>query len=333
MNDVLAYIIPAIKQFISGLLQGLGFYVGFTLLVNHKKLLDINWINNNTSKITNLLFTSNDLDVKHVPKDSEVKKSKSNIDTPEIDHNTIVTSSSRSTSIGNESDLGSLPVVGEGRAVEMLVHNVSHGDMVLSLGGSDIISENSSSPDSTNFVLCQPRFSAFDSFSRRILNCAFPGKPNLISFPRHERKDTPRYSLVTPRASRQAKLHMGFHFSKNDVVPLLHEELPWLRIRGRDSHRVKDLDARMKWYQRKKLENISPPQNDEAPEKNDRLFIDAVFFPLISTLLSKWEQQCNLIKGRNVKKVVILVSGVGTPRNYTHSLTGKIRAINEVLKI
>lgn len=321
MNTISSYITVALKQFISGLLQGLGFYVGFTLLLNHKKWLDIDWISNNILNIIDPLFNSNGLDAKH-ESNNEVKKSKNNTDTPEFDYNTIVTSSSRSTSIGNESDLGSLPIIGEGKAVEMLVHNVSHGDMVLSLGGSDIISENSSSSDSTNFVLCQPRFSAFDSFSRRILNCAFPGKPNVISFPRYERKDTPRYSLVTPRASRQAKLPMGFHFSKNDVVPLLHEELPWLRIRGRDSHRVKGLDARMKWYQRKKLENISPPQNDEAPEKNDKLFIDAVFFPLISTLLSKWEQQCNLVKGKNVKKVVILVSGVGTPRNYTHSLTG-----------
>ena len=53
-----------------------------------------------------------------------------------------------------------------------------------------------------------------------------------------------------------------------------------------------------------------------------------IFFPLLSSLLRRWHRQITgkygsvLNKNGNVKKVLILVSGVGTPRNWTHSING-----------
>lgn len=58
------------------------------------------------------------------------------------------------------------------------------------------------------------------------------------------------------------------------------------------------------------------------------LHLEAIFFPLLSSLLRRWHRQITgkygsvLSKNGNVKKVLILVSGVGTPRNWTHSING-----------
>ena len=56
----------------------------------------------------------------------------------------------------------------------------------------------------------------------------------------------------------------------------------------------------------------------------EKLRINAVFFPLMSTMLPRWLGQIadKLGKSSNVKKVVVLVSGVGSPRNWTHSVSG-----------
>jgi hypothetical protein len=53
--------------------------------------------------------------------------------------------------------------------------------------------------------------------------------------------------------------------------------------------------------------------------------LNAVFFPLLSTLLPRWLSRMDhkhVVSGRKVKKVIVLVSGVGTPRNWTHSING-----------
>ena len=113
MNTLLKYIVSTFKQFLSGLLQGLGFYVGCTLLVNHNKGLGKHWINALNCKEN------------HTSNHNGADENKSIIDKVEPDDNTCATASSRSTSIGNESDLGSTPIVAEEKSVEILVHNVS----------------------------------------------------------------------------------------------------------------------------------------------------------------------------------------------------------------
>jgi len=180
------------------------------------------------------------------------------------------------------------------RYLEMLVHNVSHKDLVLSLDARD----------NGEYCLCRPRFSAFDLYSRRIL-AAIPDNPEIVSFSRYERSDaTPRYSIVTPRPSRQKKIPAGLKLPSEDQrLHIPYNELVNLRVRGRDAPRIER----------------------DATATSSRLQIDHVFFPLLATLLPRWNQQMNqkyATSTPDVKKVLILVSGVGTPRNWTHSISG-----------
>jgi hypothetical protein len=66
--------------------------------------------------------------------------------------------------------------------------------------------------------------------------------------------------------------------------------------------------------------------NNHGGKKDLGLHLEAVFFPLLSSLLRRWHNQMmdkyGPVKMNHVKKVLILVSGVGTPRNWTHSKTG-----------
>ena len=183
------------------------------------------------------------------------------------------------------------------RYLEMLVHNVSHKDLVISLDTGD----------DGEYCLCRPRFSAFDLFSRRILASLSETNPEIVSFRRYERSDaTPRYSIVTPRPSRQTLIPTGIKLASGN--PALHvscSELSNLRVRGRDAPRIEQYCG-------------------ESP-KESNLCLDHAFFPLLATLLPRWYQQMTQKYGASasdVKKVLILVSGVGTPRNWTHSITG-----------
>jgi cytidine deaminase len=183
------------------------------------------------------------------------------------------------------------------RYLELLIHNISHKDLVLSLDTGD----------NGEYCLCRPRFSAFDLYSRRIL-ASLPEKyPDIVSFRRYERSHaTPRFHIVTPRPSRQKQIPTGLKLPSGDerlCVPC--SELSNLRVRGRDAPR------------------IEPFCGISANES--MVHIDHVFFPLLATLLPRWYHQMTLKYGnstRDVKKVLMLVSGVGTPRNWTHSITG-----------
>ena len=139
-------------------------------------------------------------------------------------------------------------------------------------------------------------------------------------------------------------------------------EMPSLRIRGRD---LPKLDPSLLGETPRKL-NVLPhhvmptihsPVDDSGeqqaeidtpvtPGRNNAmqeiLRINAVFFPLLATLLPRWLGQIadkfgvgdtednagsskkvtGPVPSPNVKKVVVLVSGVGTPRNWTHSISG-----------
>ena len=184
------------------------------------------------------------------------------------------------------------------RYLEMIVHNVSHTDLVLSVDAP---------PESEEgiYCLCAPRFSAFDMYCRRILD-SLNGEEEVIQFPRYERSETsPRYSIVSPKPSRQGLLNTGFSLGDSSSLTITTEELPNLRFRGRDAHR------------------IEPYYKNEDLLKE--LKLSHAFFPLLATLLPRWQRELSRkYDSRNVplKKVVVLVSGVGTPRNWTHSIKG-----------
>lgn len=187
------------------------------------------------------------------------------------------------------------------RYLEMLVHNVSHTDLVLSVNAPPATEEEDV------YCLCRPRFSAFDLYCRRILE-NLSGNEEVISFPRYERSESsPRYTIVSPKPARKGRLNTGLALDSNgDSLKITTEELPNLRFRGRDAHRIEP------YYQ----------EDDELPSD---LKLSHAFFPLLATLLPRWKRELTKkYSNRDVplKKVVVLVSGVGTPRNWTHSIKG-----------
>ncbi len=290
--------------------------------------------------------------------------------------------------------------------LEILVHNVSHTDMILGLsrdkgsaGESSFISEYEITPRRTTtnakdgvgtrttisdaeeqkkerYILARPRFSAFDMFSRRVLEELqnhMTGSANdvshhnliqqrIISYPRYERSSaTARYTLVTPRPEDQFMLPVGFNLERIDQLKtendydklhVDHTEMPSLRLRGRDVPKVDPsilgetpVTARATvWLSKPNIEHTSPFHEQFASPKPTKdsleggLRINAVFFPLLSSLLARWLGQIAdkyggekarhsseisaPIQNPNVKKVFLLVSGVGTPRNWTHSMKG-----------
>ena len=285
----------------------------------------------------------------------------------------------RSDSIRSELSEGSLtatPTVQQKeleqkRYLEILVHNVSHTDLILGLSTVEGLTsrEQTSKPypaeyedtprkrNSTSnttqsgdddsdekYIMCRPRFSAFDLFSKRVLSelqnqieSTTPEKDlKIISYPRYERSTkTARYTLVTPRPTEQYMLPVGFNLERpeginNTAVDV--SEMPNLRVRGKD---IPKLDPYLLGEAPRRL-NLprQQPSNDDQMKKTqalqETLRINAVFFPLLSTLMPRWLGQisdkfkCDVasVETPNIKKVVVLVSGVGTPRNWTHSISG-----------
>ena len=284
--------------------------------------------------------------------------------------------------------------------LEMLVHNVSHTDMILGLSGNGMNSNATNAAPSfladyeknprrkttfakddttkearTNigqdntdekYLLSVPRFSAFDMFSRRVFkelqrqmgNASLDER--IISYPRYERSNaTARYTLVTPRPEDRHMLPVGFNLEQNeegknvddDVLSVDQSDMPSLRLRGRDLPKV-DPSILGETPRKKRCTvssskptfgNLSPLDEQLGNQEvsghvslNDKLRINAVFFPLLSSLLARWlgqiadkyggvQSTSNVsapLHNPNVKKVMVLVSGVGTPRNWTHSVSG-----------
>ncbi|KAL3915591.1 MAG: hypothetical protein SGILL_005577 [Bacillariaceae sp.] len=213
----------------------------------------------------------------------------------------------------------------------MMVHNVSHTDLVLSLDAPSPSHPTTSSAkdEEEAFCICRPRFSAFDRYTSRIIEFVTQqsqqqetnGIPrdDIIQVNRYERfDDNARNYQIKPEPSNPLdKIPLGFRLNstkngqQNDNIDLevSPTQLKDLRIRGKDAPRISAVTQ---------LSSNLP------------LRINAVFFPLLATLMPIWqakmkekfgflqEQQSSL----NIKKVLILVTGVGTPRNWTHSVSG-----------
>jgi hypothetical protein len=172
------------------------------------------------------------------------------------------------------------------RNLELLVHNVSHTDMVLSLEGPG---QNSTFDPDKN-ILCRPRFSCFDKYSKLVLHHLSGNEP-ILQCPCYERND----ERVITKHPMGALTPTGLTFLQQPLVDNFSE----LRVRGRDTDRT---------------------------DKNDRRRIQHVLFPLLATLLPRWNQQIDAKQlsrqQHNVKRVLVLVSGVGTPRNWSHDPLG-----------
>jgi cytidine deaminase len=197
---------------------------------------------------------------------------------------------------------------GKKKYLEILVHNVSHTDLVL---GLDVPMENETTDESTPSWIqhyIRPRFSNFDPFCRLLLQhlrtdaVAEKDPLPIIHFPRHQRSMMDlRYSIQPHKetAIPQSLAPTGLQFRSAIPIPAPIPET--IRIRGRDAPKI--------WSVWK-----ADPQ---------RLGIRYVFFPLLATLLPVWHRQILEKEYRQpVKRVLVLVTGVGTPRNFTHTIHG-----------
>ena len=219
------------------------------------------------------------------------------------------------------------------RFLEILVHNISHKDFVLGLDapsapvGTLINGENKvagstgsneecfdekeselgAQDKSDPHCLCRPHFSFFDHYCRAVRN-NMTEEETIVSFPRYQRSiDDPRYSVLS-EPSNTIPIPTGLALcSKSPVMA----DLSQVRVRGRDNINVAQNGG-------------EAPSNENCHETSALQFpISHVFFPLLATLLPRWENQTmEKYRWRGVKRVLILVTGVGTPRNWTHSVTG-----------
>jgi cytidine deaminase len=174
--------------------------------------------------------------------------------------------------------------------MELLVHNVSHSDMVLSLEPleplpvlveADDGEENKEPQEEEDpYILCRPRFSCFSKYSQAVLDHL--GDDEILSFPRYERQLQGRLVRATAKL-----VPTGLKLKQPAPV-----DVTQVRVRGRNQNQVACADA---WQ------------------------IRHVFFPLLATLMPCWQQQ---IERTDAKRVLLLVSGVGTPRNWTHDPQG-----------
>mmetsp|Transcript_14252 Transcript_14252/g.33116 ORF Transcript_14252/g.33116 Transcript_14252/m.33116 type:complete len:824 (-) Transcript_14252:1509-3980(-) len=206
------------------------------------------------------------------------------------------------------------------RYIELLVHNVAHKDLVMSLDAPRL-SSSTEKDGNDPYCLCRPKFSAFDAYSQRLFDFLKGHRKKelreaVIQLPQYERNDEtqkPQPSSKKLGGGVPAGFRLGEENEYNDHNDKAHHplrvsssELDELRIRSRDAPRI---------------------QAHSSSTSGGFLNINAVFFPLLATLMPVWEKRINDKYGAfptttasslKPKKVLIIVSGVGQPRNWTH---------------
>ena len=157
--------------------------------------------------------------------------------------------------------------------VEVLVHNVSHSDLVLTLKSS------------LATVVARPKFSQFREITSKILAVIERSAESikisqLPTHYRHATTDHPVQYEVIPSANG-VSVPVGFDLSQNSVGI---DDINNLRFR-RDDKTFLDTEAT----------------------------IDAAYFPLLGILIPKWIETTQMKSRSDTKFVVIFVTGRGTP--------------------
>ena len=171
----------------------------------------------------------------------------------------------------------------------LLLHNLSHSDMVLS---GYVVSENSGNEVKEESeaieVTVRPKFSHYRSISERVL------KKLITSI--HDNEHPPQISTLHPynresnEYEKNVNISSGFHF---------HEKY----------HIFIDYATASS--------QLTFAQNFNLKE-NQKVVVKSIYFPLIAILLSKWLKVIN--EFAKVTKVLILVSGRGTPSDTSASV-------------
>jgi len=172
-----------------------------------------------------------------------------------------------------------------GKRVEILIHNLSHSDMALSVNKNAM-----SLPLGT--CIARPKFSEYRDISEKLLQALSRNSFTAIKKPVYNRNqqstEDGRYPIALhPRAN--CLLPLGFDLSKSPVVVSAHS----LHFKADGANAVRS--------------------EQNGAEEPNTCSVDAMYFPLLAVLVHKWldtlEQSGNL----NSRKIVILISGRGTP--------------------
>jgi hypothetical protein len=168
---------------------------------------------------------------------------------------------------------------------EILLHNISHSDLVISL-------------DEEDTIFARPKFSCFRGLSETMYRAIREMTSlQLVNYSVHTRDNKlakrPIRSSSGGAENVPAVVPVGFDFkelAQSDMLAL--DNLDQLRFRHKDKEKL-----------------------SSAPGAKHK--ISAAFFPLLAALVPKWESYI-LERGKykaNTKLVLFLISGQGTPRD------------------
>lgn len=165
--------------------------------------------------------------------------------------------------------------------IEILIHNVSHTDMVMSIFDSYGLDKS---------IIARPKFSCFREISSKIESCIREvtlEDLKTIKHPVYSRETNARHPIIRSSNTNQ-QLDVGFDLLNHQVFI---DNIEQLRFRQND---------RDKTSQR---------------ESSSTIKLSAVYFPLLSMLIPKWLNEVETRGKSNSRKIVFLVSGQGTPRD------------------
>ena len=211
----------------------------------------------------------------------------------------------RARSSDYESDAGSVatardeapaPSPPKQHVTELLVHNVSHTDLVVSFGGPD---DGFDDLDDDAALFARPKFSHFAAVSAELLDAA--RRSAVVARCRSRRRDDTcaKYPVVPslggPGPRGEDRMPCGL---------ALRGAAPWSAARVRN-------ELKTRFFKTTTLRdhadaNANPDPAPVAPRR--------VYFPLLAVLLRAWLASTD--DGEASKdRVVLLVSGAGTPRD------------------
>jgi len=192
----------------------------------------------------------------------------------------------------------------------VLIHNVSHADMLVSLiayrkKATQITPKQNQHPtgkgvctSKTHSVIARPSFSWHHDISSKVLQ--------------HVRTQSVEAKYY-PTSSEQKQCPVGFTFTKNQIP---FEKWEHFHV---------------------KHAQLSQTDRSHVP------LVDGVYFPLLAIVLPKWLSLCSDLQGKTCRsydsigehdKTLILISGCGSPRNSKDPVTGNsTRAACDIIKL
>lgn len=163
--------------------------------------------------------------------------------------------------------------------VELLLHNLSHSDIVFDICNSYL--------ETSNKVIARPKFSRFKQLSEAVYNKVLTEDCRQISSLSCSSRDEKKPTL--------GAVPLGFDLT---LHPVCVSDVSSLRFRQDD------------------FKKMSPPDSVDLPVAMIRM----VYFPLIAVLLPKWISNIDE-SSQDAKKVLILVSGRGTPSDTSANMS------------